>query len=136
MSLFFRFLLYAVTIAAACSGQPGTESKAAHVTGTVTYRQRIALTPDAQLTVKLVDISLQDAPAVTVAEQIIDNPGQLPISYDLTYEPEDIDPRHTYAVQARITSGGKLQFTTTRAYLVLTGGHPEHVDLVLDMVGQ
>jgi uncharacterized lipoprotein YbaY len=43
----------------------------AKVTRTVTYRQRITLTPDAVVHVKLVDISGQDAPAVIFGEQII-----------------------------------------------------------------
>ena len=40
------------------------------VSGTVAYRERIALPPNAAIEVKLQDVSLQDAPAKTVAETV------------------------------------------------------------------
>ena len=48
------------------------------VTGTVTYRERIALSPQAVVEVKLLDISQADAPAITIGEQIIEKPGASP----------------------------------------------------------
>ena len=48
----------------------------ATVTGTVTYKERIALPPEGVVvTVKVEDVSRADAPAVTVGEQIIKNPA-------------------------------------------------------------
>ena len=41
------------------------------VTGSVTYRERIALPPTAVVTVRLVDVSRADAPSVLIAEQVI-----------------------------------------------------------------
>ena len=41
------------------------------VTGSVTYRERIALPPTAVVQVRLVDVSRADAPAVLIAEQVI-----------------------------------------------------------------
>ena len=53
------------------------------VSGTVTYRQRIALPATAALTVKLVDVSRADASATTIVEQRIDTAGkQVPFSFD------------------------------------------------------
>jgi len=76
----------------------------------VTYRQRITLTPDAVVHVKLVDISGQDAPAVIFGEQIIKNPGQVPIPFEISYDPTAIDPRHTYDIAAHIIENGQLIF--------------------------
>ncbi len=59
----------------------------AAVSGTVFYLQRIALPPDASVAVKLVDISKQDVPAVTIAEQKITPRGQVPIPFELQYDP-------------------------------------------------
>ena len=56
----------------------------------------------------MVDISKQDVPAETIAEQTITDPGQVPIPFELWYDPAKIDSRITYAVQARIERGGKL----------------------------
>jgi len=108
--------------------------KQATVSGTVYYLQRIALPPDAKIEVKLVDISKQDVPAVTIAEQKITNPGQVPIPFELWYDPAKIDSHMTYAVQARIERGGKLLFISTRVFPVITRGNPTHVEVKVDPV--
>ncbi|MFO7169320.1 MAG: YbaY family lipoprotein [Chloroflexota bacterium] len=122
-------LLYDGSTLTFVASQPPT---AATVTGTVTYRERIALPPDARVQVLLLDISRQDAPATQIAEALIE-PGarQVPIPFTLTYDPRQIDERNTYAVRATIEAGGQLLFTTTEAVLVITQGHPTTVELVL-----
>ena len=106
----------------------------AAVSGTVFYLQRIALPPDASVAVKLVDISKQDVPAVTIAEQKITHPGQVPIAFELQYDPDKIDTRMIYAVQARIEQGGELLFISNRTFPVITRGNPKHVEVKLDPV--
>jgi len=106
----------------------------ASVSGTVSYLQRIALPPDASVAVKLVDISKQDVPAVTIAEQKITHPGQMPIPYELRFDPEKIDPRMTYAVQARIEQGGKLLFNSTQVFPVITRGNPSYMEVKVEPV--
>ena len=110
------------------------KEKQATVSGTVYYHQRIALPPDASVSVKLVDISKQDVPAVTIAEQRITNPGQVPVPFELHYHPAKIDFRMTYAVQARIEQGGRLLFISTKVYPVITRGNPMHVEVKVDPV--
>jgi len=110
----------------------------ASVSGTVTYRERIALAPDAVVSVQILDVSLADAPATVMGEQIIENPGQVPVPYDVAYDPNEIDERHTYAAAARIVDGsGKLLFITATQYPVITRGNPtEDVQLVLEQVAE
>ena len=104
----------------------------ASVSGTVTYRERIALTPDATLHVQLRDVSLQDAASRLIAEQVIQNPGQVPIKFKIEYNRDDLDPRNTYAIQARIKeSDGRLAFINDTAYDVITRGNPDNVDMLL-----
>jgi uncharacterized lipoprotein YbaY len=107
------------------------------LTGTVTYRERIALPPDAIVEVRLEDVSRADAPAIVVAEQTITSPGQVPIAFSLSYDPSAIEERFTYAVRARITdASGRLLFITTTMNRVLTRGAPtDGVELVLQRVG-
>jgi uncharacterized lipoprotein YbaY len=108
----------------------------AAVTGTVTYLQRIALPDDSVVEVKLLDVSIADAEAVTISEQTIANPGQVPIPFELLYDPQDIDPRNTYSVQVRITNGaGDLIFINNSAFLVLTQGNPSTVEVIVEPVG-
>ena len=106
------------------------------VTGTVTYRERIALTPNALVEVKLIDISRADAPAVTIGELNIKNPGQVPISFQIEYDPSAIDQRFVYAVQVRIMEGDQLAFINDTRYQVITRDSPTHVDMVLVKVGR
>jgi uncharacterized lipoprotein YbaY len=95
------------------------------LTGTVTYLVRSALPDDAVVRVQLVDVSRADAPATVLAEQEIVTGGQqVPIPFELQYDPAAIDPRFTYAVQARIEIGGQLAFINTTAHQVLTRGNP------------
>ena len=107
----------------------------ATVTGTITYRERIALTPNAAVEIKLQDVSRADAPAVTMGEQIIENPGQVPIAFEIEYDPADIDDRFTYAIGGRITESGELAFINDTRYQVITRDSPTHVDMVLVKVG-
>lgn len=115
---------------------PGREPQAARVTGTVTYLQRSALPPTATIQVQLADVSRADAPAVVLAEQRIDAQGrQVPFPFELTYDPSRIDPRMTYAVQARIEAGGRLLFINDTRYAVITRGAPTRVEIVVRPVG-
>lgn len=105
------------------------------MTGTVTYRQRIALTPDAVIEVKLLDVSRADAAAVTVAEQTIKPAGrQVPIAFDLAYDPGSIKERNRYVIQVRILESGQLRFVNSQAYPVITGGHPKTVNVLMKPV--
>jgi uncharacterized lipoprotein YbaY len=103
------------------------------VTGTVTYRQRIALPDNAIVEVKLQEVSRLDAPAVTIAEQTIPSEGQqVPFAFTLDYDPSQINPRYTYAIQARITVDGELQWINTTAYQVITQGYPSTVEIYVE----
>jgi uncharacterized lipoprotein YbaY len=110
----------------------------ATVTGAVTYRQRIALPEDAVVTVQIRDVSLADAPAVVIGEQIIPTEGnQVPIPYAVAYDPEDIDERREYSMSARIEDGaGKLLFISDTSVPVITRDNPtEEVEIVVVPVG-
>ncbi len=103
----------------------------ANLSGTVTYQEAITLSPDAMLTVELADVSRQDTHAKVLAEQIISNPGQPPIPFKLSYDPDAIVPNHSYAVQARIEWEGRLVFINDTRHCVITRGCPTSVDVVV-----
>lgn len=97
---------------AACATTPPQGS--ATLTGTATYRERIALPPDSRLVVTISDVSLADAPSVTIAETEVKTEGrQVPLGFSLNYDPARIEPRRSYAVSARILDGqGQLAWIT------------------------
>ncbi len=109
----------------------GSNGSTELVTGSVSYRERIALPADAVIHVSLLDVSLMDVAAKLISEQTITPRHQVPIPFALEYDPQDIDERMTYAVRATIRSAGKLIFTTDRSYQVLTRGNPGHTELIL-----
>ena len=105
------------------------------ISGEVSYRERIALPPNAVLTVRLPDVSLADAPETVVAEQKIDPAGQVPIKFELKFDPAVVQPNVSYALQARITVDDRLLFINDERYSV-DPSKPEPAHLVLKMVKQ
>jgi putative lipoprotein len=100
------------------------------VSGTIAYFQRIALPPDAAIEVKVQDISA--TPVKTIAETVFAPAGkQVPIPFQLSYNPGDINQGHTYQVLANINVNGKPMFVTNTPLHVITGGSPSQVSLLL-----
>jgi putative lipoprotein len=131
----------ALSLALALPGAHAAEKKPAEpmaipaiISGTVAYRERMALPPGSEAIVQLLDTSRADAPAIVVAEQRIAIAGQVPVSYQLDYDAVTINPRNSYTVSARIVNGSKLLFITDTATPAITRGSPGHVDLMLKKV--
>lgn len=100
------------------------------VTGSITYRERMALPPTAQVEVTLADVSLMDAPSKTIAQQSFTADGrQVPFAFSLTVDERRLDPRGRYSVSARITdASGRLMFITDTHNGVTFDGRPR-IDL-------
>jgi uncharacterized lipoprotein YbaY len=103
----------------------------ASVRGTISYRERIALSPGAVVEVILQDVSLADAKSKVISKQKLTGPGQVPIRFELEYSPQDIDERMSYAIQARISEHGRLMFINDTHTPVLTRGAGNEVEMVL-----
>ncbi len=126
-----------MTGCAAASVAPADGGATARVSGTISYRERIALPPDALIRIQLVDVSRADAPAVLLGEQVFEAGGrQVPFRFDIPYDPTAIDGRMSYAVQARIEQNGRLIFVSDQHYAVITRGAPTTVDLMLKAVAR
>jgi putative lipoprotein len=118
------------------SGDPtpkGDETSAnlSQVTGTLMYRERMALPPDAVAEVWLLDTSIADVPAVEIAYQRIEGPGNPPIPFVLEYDAQQIKEGMQYSVRATIRHAGQLLFTSDTHYPVLTRGAGNTADLLL-----
>lgn len=107
--------------------QPSPTSSAAQKTmsGQVTYLQRIALPTGAVIEVSLDDVSLADAPARRLGSTTITTKGEnVPVPFKLTYDAAAVRPERTYAVSARISIDGQLQWISATRHAVLTSGNP------------
>jgi putative lipoprotein len=125
----------------ACGGNhpPATTSTTAgtivgDVSGTVTYREQMALPSGAVIKVQLADVSRADAPAIVISTREFAPVNQVPIPFTLTYDPRQIIAGHRYVVQARIEVDGTLRFINTSAYPV-TPGRPGAIEVVVSLVG-
>ena len=108
------------------AAEPAAVASAEQATleGTVWYRQRSALPEDAVVEVRLLDVSRADAPATVLARTQIVPTTQVPIAFTLHYDAAQIQPAHSYALQAKILLGDALLFISTERYEVLTRNAP------------
>lgn len=142
MAYFFsRDLARAITFVAlgACAHPSGSSSSggaaSAAITGSVAYRERVALPPDAIAEVSLIDATAQDVAAPVIATTTVRSEGkQVPLAFTLPYDESRIDKTHLYTVRAVIKSGPQLLWTTDIVRGVITQGNPVHVDLMLTRV--
>ena len=80
--------------------------------GEVMYRERIALPPNAVLYVQLAEVSQADAPATVIGERKVIPAGQVPIKFEIGFDPSVVRPSMIYALQAGITAGDRLLFVS------------------------
>jgi putative lipoprotein len=104
--------------------------------GTLAYRLRIAIPPETEATVRLVDVSRADAPATVIAETRFKTEGrQVPLPFRLEYDPARIDQRMRYAVSGELRAGGRILFLNTTRHNVLTHGAPsDNVEILLEQL--
>lgn len=105
------------------------------ISGEVAYRERIALPPHAVLTVRLVDMSLADAPETVLGEHKVDPAGQVPIKFEIKIDPAVVQQNASYALQARISVDNQLWFINDERYAVDLL-KPEPQKMMLKMVRQ
>ena len=103
------------------------------ISGTVSYRQRMALPADAVIHVQLLDMSVWETPPPVVAEEkfTLGN-RQVPVPFELKVDPAKIDLKHSYALRARIVVGYDIRFLSEMpAAVKLRDNASPHVDLML-----
>jgi putative lipoprotein len=97
-----------LALVAGCAPKPAVPEKPLNtLDGTITYRQRVALSPDAIVKVWLQDVSKMDAVAEVLDEVEIRNPGQVPIAFRVRYDPDRIVEKHRYTLLVKIYEGDR-----------------------------
>jgi len=99
------------------------------IKGSATYRERMALTPGA-----VFEATLEEPPAKVIARFRKKNPGQVPIAFEITYDPRRIDaPRHC-VVRAGIREKGQLLFEGSKAFSAKSRGRGREVIVLMRRV--
>lgn len=106
------------------------------ITGNATWRERIALPPNAVFEAVLQDVSRIDAGAPILGRVRIAGPGQSPIDFTISYDPAQIRPEARYGVTARIRAGDRLVLVSDRLVPVLTRGAGSSVELAMRATGR
>ncbi len=114
------------------SDKPQTAAKAqapvpTSVTGTVSLKTPIPLSPAAHLKLQLVNVTLKPSVAVAQSSTPI---SAVPAPFNLAFEPGKIDQNAFYVLEASIADGER-NFVAPRQYPVVTKGAPAKVDVVL-----
>lgn len=133
MRRFFHMKLAAVALGLGLAAAPAV-AELRDLEGSVTYRQRIALPPEAQVVVQLVDVSIADAKSLVLGAVTIKPEGQVPVDFRLTYDDAMVVERGRYAVQATIQHQGQVLFRTTQNFAALNNDAPEKVDVMLEQM--
>lgn len=108
-----------------------TFASAAVIRGVATYRERIALTPGAVFEAELLEVSRAPAAGKVVARVRKSHVGQIPISFEIPFNPRHIDAHRRYAVRASISEGGRIRFASDRGTPLPTEGFGRKVTLLL-----
>jgi len=130
MKILVWVMLLPLVLSGCDKSEPVTEQPTARmetVSGTVEFVERIGLTPQSRLEIRLLDVTLADAPAREIASKNIEQPGQSPLSFSLDYDPTLIDPDSTYSVSAKVYDRNKLILVSDTINPVLTGGNGSEV---------
>lgn len=123
-----RFFLLAVALIFSLGSVPsGAVAQTLEVT--VSYRERIALPPDAELEVELVEVAHA---ATRISSRRFAMTG-VPMTVALAYDPQVVDGDGRYAVVAAIWTGDRRMFRTTRRYDAFGNGDAGPVELLLTM---
>ncbi|VXD23913.1 conserved exported hypothetical protein [Planktothrix serta PCC 8927] len=105
------------------------------VTGTVTYRQRIALPPNSTVVITLQDTTRSNRAPRNIAQQTIPLRGQqVPIPFSLIYNPTEIQPNGVYRIRAEIYVEGRLTWANTNQDRVITQGNPNNIEVIVQPV--
>ena len=81
---------------------------ASGIRGEIACRERITLSPQAALTVRMRDVTYANWQNVEVGKQVIPNPSHPPIPFSIQVDPTSLYPDHRYAVDAWLEDRGQI----------------------------
>jgi uncharacterized lipoprotein YbaY/heat shock protein HslJ/uncharacterized lipoprotein NlpE involved in copper resistance len=113
------FLAAAVALSVVWNTPPpvlAAESATARIVGFATYRERIAMPRGAVFEAALEAEDQWDASGETIARVHDEDPGQVPIAFEIPFDPRRVDPEGRYVIRASIYVAGRLRFSGTETY--------------------
>jgi len=119
-------------VAAIGLGAGGVMAELQDLHGSVMYREKIALPPEALVEVTLEDVSKMDVKSTVLASQTLRPEAQVPVDFRLSYDDAMVEERGRYSVRAVIRVGEEVLWRSTQSFPALTNDAPETVDVVVE----
>ncbi len=123
--------LWVMALLWGCAGPSGRTQHEGVVRGTVNYLRPVPLPEDADLVVQLRQLAGPGEPPRLIAEQVIESPGRVPVSFELRYDRRRIDSTRRYLLAALVLRKERTLLMSGNAYPVLTGRYPDPVKVLL-----
>ncbi len=89
--------------------------------GQVEIAGQAPLPSDASVTVRVVDMSDAGVPPRVLGSQTIERPASSPVAFRVEYRAKDEILRRGLNIEARISSGGRVQYYNRERYAVTLG---------------
>lgn len=124
-----------VTAVLVATGALPISAATGHISGTLTFREKIGLSGTALAVVSIVDLVAGANAGVIVGQQRINGIGEVPVPFSVPFDIARIDPRHAYGLLATLVDG-PASWQNPQAIAVLTGGPTTAIDAVLALAGE
>ena len=126
-------LVFAGWLLAGCSHLDVTPPASADrvLNGSVSTGTSEPLPPDSEVSVRILDVSRGEERAEVLGEQTIKNPTVMPVPFQIEYRADDGLLTRGVTVDARISVGGRLRYTTRTAHPITAGN--VHDSLQIDV---
>ncbi len=133
MRIPFLPALAAFGLFAGCTAPPPPTAPAApqianSVGGTVMLSEPRQLSSQASLQLRVIDVKQPDTP---LAQTVIPNASQPPISFNLPIDPSQVNPRNIYAVDAVLTDGEHRYLPVLELPVLTDAKHTSSVQIIL-----
>ncbi len=120
----------AVVLLSACATHG---NKHGTVSGTADLAAFYEIPSNAVFIAILEDVSKADVAAQELGRARLEPAGQPPFRFEIDYDKALVDPRHRYAVRARLTSGERTVLVSEYPAMVLTQGSGDKATIVLKL---
>jgi putative lipoprotein len=105
------------------------------IEGSVWYRERMALPPNAEIHIFLEDVARMDVPSQVIATTSLVPEGGPPWDFSLAYDPRKLHDRGRYVLRARIEADGQLLFISTEHIPAFSRDAGSPVEILVSRVG-
>ena len=123
-------LAFALVVGVAgCASKQKAPDPTDSVSGVIMAPAHTKLSPAAVAYVRLADVSRGHVMSETVVQEKVTVAEDGTIPFTLVFKEKQIDPRHKYAVDARIVDKNRVIVIGGKHYPVLTKGNPDTVEM-------